>query len=111
MMKNRINNSEVPSSDTSNIVPSNWYLLQMKPTQHYRGLNNLVARGYECFSPDITIKKLRKGKKVNVTEPLFPGYVFIKLERNCNWQSVAQRAAWHILFALALIRRWFQKKP
>lgn len=67
---------------------SHWYLMQMKAAQHYRGLNNLLGRGYECFSPDITLKKRRRGKTVNVTEPLFPGYVFIKLARNCNWQSV-----------------------
>lgn len=68
---------------------SHWYLIQMKSNQHYKGLNNLLGRGYQCYSPEITIKKIKKGKKINVTEPLFPSYVFIKLNRDCNWQSVS----------------------
>lgn len=74
--------------DTSDIQ-TDWYLMQMKPAQHYRGLNNLMDRGYECYSPEIIIKKRRKGKMVDVTEPLFPSYVFIYLPRNCNWQSIS----------------------
>lgn len=73
---------------THEVAEKNWYLMQMKPNQHHRGLNNLLGQGYECYSPDIKVRKLKNGKRVEIIEPLFPGYVFIKLQRNCNWFSV-----------------------
>jgi transcriptional antiterminator RfaH len=71
------------------VTEKHWYLMQMKPNQHQRGLNNLLGRGYECYSPEIKVSKQRNGKRIEVVEPLFPGYVFIKLQRNCNWLSVS----------------------
>ena len=57
---------------------SNWLLLQVKPRQEIRALENLERQQGECYCPLIQVKKLRRGKRIQVEEALFPGYLFIK---------------------------------
>ena len=40
---------------------------------------NLERQGYSVCLPTITLKKRRRGHWTPVTEPLFPGYLFISL--------------------------------
>lgn len=90
MLRGSVERSDWQTVDNLNVVyEKKWYLMQTKPNQHYRGLNNLIDRGHECYSPDIRVKHLKKGKWIDKTEPLFPGYVFIKLHKECNWFSVS----------------------
>lgn len=66
-----------------------WYLIQSKPGQTQRAAQELTNQGYEVFLPTLTIEKLKAGKRVEKTEPLFPGYVFIELsELNSNWRPI-----------------------
>lgn len=71
------------------VEEKNWYLLQAKPKQHDKALRNLIILQYECFSPNITINKLTNGVQRSSIEPLFPGYIFIKLKTDCNWVGIA----------------------
>jgi transcriptional antiterminator RfaH len=59
---------------------SKWYVVLTKPKQETRAEEHLRAQGGEVFLPQITLEKMRKGKKVNVIESLFPGYLFFNVE-------------------------------
>jgi transcriptional antiterminator RfaH len=63
---------------------SNWLLLQVKPRQELRALENLERQKGECYCPQIQVEKLSRGKRIKAKEPLFPGYLFINapLEQN-----------------------------
>ena len=58
----------------------NWLLLQVKPRQEQRALENLENQQGECYCPQIRIEKLSRGKRVEVEEALFPGYLFINAQ-------------------------------
>ena len=58
-------------------MKANWLLLQVKPKQELRALANLENQGATCYCPQIEVEKLVRSKRLKVTEPLFPGYVFI----------------------------------
>jgi len=63
---------------------SNWLLLQVKPKQEVRALENLQRQGGECYCPKILIEKLSRGKRIEVEEALFPGYLFINVQPEQN---------------------------
>ena len=63
---------------------SNWLLLQVKPKQEVRALENLHRQGGECYCPKILIEKLSRGKRIEVEEALFPGYLFINVQPEQN---------------------------
>lgn len=67
----------------------NWYLIHTKPRLEQCALENLQNQGYACFLPQIRVEKLRRGKLVEVDEPLFPRYFFIQLDTGNQAQS------WH----------------
>ena len=68
---------------------SRWYVIQCRPHQERRALENLRRQGFTCYLPTIGIEKLRHGCKRETQEPLFPGYLFISLnEVSDNWHPV-----------------------
>lgn len=71
------------------VKKSNWYLIQSKPRQHGKALKNLANQNFECYSPYVSFTKHSNNGKIDCREPLFPGYIFIKLDINCNWFSIS----------------------
>ncbi|MEL7938653.1 transcription/translation regulatory transformer protein RfaH [Pseudomonas delhiensis] len=66
-----------------------WYLVQCKPRQAPRALEHLERQGYQCVLYTHQIERLQKGKLQQLTEPLFPGYLFIQLDRvDDNWLPI-----------------------
>lgn len=59
-----------------------WYLVHTKPRQETKALLNLEQQGYPCYLPLINIEKLRRGKVQRVSAPLFPRYLFIRLDNS-----------------------------
>ena len=55
----------------------NWYLIQTKPNGHSRSSEHLKRQGFEVFLPLIVKTSKKKGKFLDSTTPLFPGYLFI----------------------------------
>jgi transcriptional antiterminator RfaH len=66
------------------MTKSNWLLLQVKPRQEMRALENLERQQGECYCPLIQVEKLRRGKRIQVEEALFPGYLFINVQLQQN---------------------------
>lgn len=56
-----------------------WYVIHTKPHQEARAEENLARQGYECLLPMLRTEKLRRGKLVVESEPLFPRYLFVRL--------------------------------
>lgn len=59
---------------------SKWYVVLTKPKQEERAEEHLASQGGEVFLPRIGLEKVRKGKRAEVIEPLFPGYLFVNVE-------------------------------
>lgn len=72
----------VPSEgfDSQPLAPAAWYVVQTKPRQEYRALENLINQGYECVLPEYQCEQLRQGVRALRNEPLFPRYLFIWLD-------------------------------
>ena len=65
----------------------NWLLLQVKPRQEVRALENLERQQAQCYCPKIQVEKLRRGKRIQVEEALFAGYIFINAQPQQNGLS------------------------
>ena len=65
----------------------NWYLIYTKPRQEERALVNLHAQGFSCYLPQFNQQKMRRGKLVDLMEPLFPRYLFVQLEQGLHAKS------------------------
>lgn len=66
-----------------------WYLLQCKSAQCARAQENLVNQGFTCFLPMMQAERVRQGRRQFISEPLFPGYLFIYLDSlNDNWSPI-----------------------
>lgn len=66
-----------------------WYLLQCKPRQNFRAEENLCNQGFTCFQPVVDVERLQQGRLRLVSEALFPGYLFIRLDSvNDNWSPI-----------------------
>ena len=68
---------------------ADWYLLQCKPREERRAKLNLKNQGFSVFLPEITAIKKRSKGFTEIEEVLFPGYLFINLNKNLdNWSSI-----------------------
>ena len=66
-----------------------WYVVQTKPGQAARACAELENQGFDLFFPQLCVEKIRRGKRVELMEPLFPGYLFIWLsDVESNWRPI-----------------------
>ena len=56
-----------------------WYAVATKARDESVARANLERQSYQVFLPTISLKKRRRGRWMSVTEPLFPGYLFVSL--------------------------------
>jgi len=64
-----------------------WYLIHTKPRQEALALTNLSRQGFECYMPMLRLQKIRQRKTALVAEPMFPRYLFIRLDASGSGQS------------------------
>lgn len=57
-----------------------WYLIHAKPRQEQRALLNLERQGYSCYLPLLSRERIIQREKKVVQEPLFPRYLFVRLD-------------------------------
>lgn len=83
-----MNESDVIRDESEAAVPR-WYAIQCKGGESFRATENLANQGFEVFHPVLEVQKKRRGKLTWVTEPLFPYYLFIRLDRLVsNWRPI-----------------------
>lgn len=64
-----------------------WYLVHTKPRQEACALQNLNEQGYDCYLPLLSSEKLLRGQISKTSEPLFPRYLFIRLDTGHSARS------------------------
>lgn len=66
-----------------------WYVVQCKGGESFRASEHLTNQGYRVFHPLLEVQKKRRNKLVWIAEPLFPHYLFIRLDRVAsNWRPI-----------------------
>jgi len=79
----------------SAIRPS-WYLIHCKPREDARALEHLERQRFECYRPARQVERLRGGRRYTAKEPLFPRYLFIRLDCvNDNWYPIRSTRGVH----------------
>lgn len=58
---------------------ANWYVIQSKPHHEARAKINLERQGWVVYLPMIRQMRHRRGHWQQITEPLFPRYLFVRL--------------------------------
>ena len=58
----------------------NWYAVYTKPRQERIALENLERQSYETYLPLMRARRKHRGKWVEMIEPMFSRYLFIRLE-------------------------------
>lgn len=58
-----------------------WFLVQTKPQQETRALENLQQQGVNAFCPQVFVEKLSRGKRKVSKEVLFPSYLFVEFDQ------------------------------
>ena len=64
-----------------------WYTIYSKSRQERLALENLQRQAFETYLPLIQERKQRRGKWAYIIEPLFPRYLFVRL--NVEEESTA----------------------
>ncbi len=84
-----ISSDETTPLSTESSAPStlSWYLVHTKPRQEVIALANLERQGYECYLPQMRIERIRRRKAEVTTEPMFPRYLFIRLDSSDQGKS------------------------
>lgn len=84
-----ISSDETTPLSTESSAPStlSWYLVHTKPRQEDIALANLQRQGYECYLPQMCIERIRRRKAEVATEPMFPRYLFIRLDSSDHGKS------------------------
>src|SRR5213080_563819 len=66
-----------------------WYVVQCRARQEERALDHLERQGFECYRPLYEREGIRRGRKILAQTALFPGYLFIRLDRiHDNWLPI-----------------------
>lgn len=66
-----------------------WYVIQCKGGESFRAAEHLDNQGYEILHPVLEVQRKRRQRLVWVAEPLFPYYLFIRLDRLAsNWRPI-----------------------
>ena len=70
------------------VVQTSWYLLMSKPRDEERALLNLQDQGYTVYLPRVLRERRKAGNRKSGVEPLFPRYLFIRLNEEMNWAPI-----------------------
>lgn len=83
-----MSDSEMHQAQADDAVPR-WYVIQCKGGESFRAAEHLANQDYEVFHPVLQVQKKRRGKLAWVSEPLFPYYLFLRLDRLAsNWRPI-----------------------
>jgi transcriptional antiterminator RfaH len=60
------------------VTMKRWYVVNTKPRNEERAANNLINGGIEVLAPRLKLRKYKDGKFIQVVEPMFPSYIFVR---------------------------------
>ena len=66
-----------------------WYVVQSKPQQTDRVAIQLQELlGIEVYNPKIEVRVVRGARKATQVKPLFPNYLFARLDLPAEWKTI-----------------------
>jgi transcriptional antiterminator RfaH len=66
-----------------------WYLVHCKAREEARAQEHLERQQFECYRPLFELEWVSRGRRTVKTAALFPGYLFIRLDRvHDNWVPI-----------------------
>lgn len=66
-----------------------WYVVQCKPQQADRVALQLAGLlGIDVYNPQIEVRVVRGTKKLTQVKPLFPNYLFARLDLPREWKTI-----------------------
>lgn len=60
----------------------NWYAIYVRSKHEFVAYHELLKRGVESYLPQICISRQWKDRRKVVSFPLFPGYLFVRIDPN-----------------------------
>lgn len=66
--------------------PTNWYAVYTRPRWEKKIAKKLEEKGYDAFCPLNRVVRQWSDRKKTVQEPLFKGYVFVRVEEAEKWE-------------------------
>lgn len=81
-------NMESGRGGTLQSLNQSWYAVHVKFKHEFKVRNELGSKGIEVFLPSIDMKRNWTDRKKTVTFPLFPGYLFTRINR-CSGERLA----------------------
>lgn len=68
---------------------NHWYLIKFKPNSHRVAEHHLRRQGFETFLPMQQITRRNLSRFVSDLKPLFPGYMFVKIDTDeAPWRVI-----------------------
>lgn len=68
---------------------SRWYVCRTQRNKERLAVTNLTNQGYRCWLPSITETVRRGGRFATVAKPMFPAYIFVQLDLECQrWRPI-----------------------
>ena len=55
-----------------------WFVVNTKPKNENRATHNLEGGAFDVLNPKLKLRKYKEGHFVEVIEPLFPNYIFVR---------------------------------
>ena len=74
--------------NATNAINANWYVIHTKPGNEHRVETNLSNQEIETFLPLFENFQCFQGKLVQKIKPLFPNYLFAKLDIDLHYYKV-----------------------
>jgi transcription elongation factor/antiterminator RfaH len=77
----------ISSAEPATLSTESWYLVHTKPRQEDVAVANLQRQGYDCYLPQMRVERIRRRKAEIASEPMFPRYLFIRLDSSDQGKS------------------------
>jgi transcriptional antiterminator RfaH len=78
----------INSMNATNSMDEQWYVIQTKPGDEHRVETHLIHQEIESFLPLIETHQYSNGKIVRKIKPLFPNYLFARLDLKLHYYKV-----------------------
>ena len=84
---NKINQTN-EINQTNQIIQKDWFVIRTKAGDESRANTNLLHQEIETFLPLFKHNYYRNGKMIQAIKPLFPNYLFAKLDLDSHYTKV-----------------------
>ena len=81
-------NNSMTQSLNDLITQRQWYVIHTKPANEHRVETNLSNQEIEVFLPLLEVFQYSSGKMIQKIKPLFPNYLFAKLDIDLHYYKV-----------------------